>query len=324
MSYQQTKKAGVPKSRYTHDFKFAIEMQSAMGVIDEQIRFGKRFMPARNFMVLLGDVIKNMENGRLDNKYQKKKCGITLPLKTVMKINQIWKIGTPCILTRDPEKPSKIISRVLAFRVDKTVLENQKLVEKIKQYFKQVKLDHLWEFNDKKFRCRYCNSRIFAIMNITMFDQVRDNFAFVFCSNCDYKEKCTVEMKPALEQLNPVRPPTTNPIWREITGTIPVRFAYRNVNIIDLANIGKVVKKYGNISEARFRSQEEINNSIELTQFPSKHYFDTTTRMLFDEWFECKAELASKFDEIIEEDRLSVFAHEPERPKRYTETTPLE
>src|SRR3990167_784942 len=93
-----------------------------------------------------------------------------------------------------------------------------------------------------------------------------------------------IEKNPALKNMKPRRPPTTNPLWCEIRESVPFRYAWEGYNVRDLALLGGFVYKFATGIRPRFTRQEELSDPRYKTRFVSHNYFEIKLQLLFSKW----------------------------------------
>jgi len=140
----------------------------------------------------------------------------------------------------------------------------------------------------------------------------------------DYKG-IEIEKKPAFKLMNPVRDITYNAVWREIRDNVPIRYALEGLDLATLAsNDGGFYKEYADGRFPLFDSYDKIYNSIDSTYFVSKHYFEKTIDILFNEFLTYFNPLFVKMCKLIEEKKTGAGGDESEDKAVQTEVEVVE
>lgn len=108
-----------------------------------------------------------------------------------------------------------------------------------------------------------------------------------------------IDYKPSLSELKPARPPTTNPLWREIRANVPWNVGMKNIPLADLALIGGFVDNFANNKKPKFLSRDQMSSPAYVSGYISKHYFDESMKELFKRWTPLKTKLHMQIKQIV-------------------------
>ena len=138
----------------------------------------------------------------------------------------------------------------------------------------------------------------------------------IFARGFYLDDSLEVEMKPGFRKMNPVRDVTTNPVWREIKQKVPIRYALEGCDLRTLQSQGRFIYQINGIDYPIYTNYDEIYNSVDSTEFPSKNYFDETIDILFQKFLEYFNLLFVQVHGIIEERKTGIdTSHHQERKR---------
>ena len=264
----------IPNSTYVFPDQFDEYVLKQIGIIVGHQGFDNNILMAEAYMKLYPQINLAFKAGLFDNLYTKLKLEKGLTKMATKRLRQIWMYGTLVGITRSEDETTVINREVLYPIEDRYLIINKGTVD-------EMKLEHVWETIDG---CPHCASTKY--IQLTPKD-LNDLFptGVQFCTECGYEEEVEIEKKPSLKEMELVRPRHSSPIWREIQGEVPMRYAHEDIDLVSLAsNDGGFYDDFADGRIPKYNDIKQILTSEDTTAFPSKIYYESSMQLIFDEF----------------------------------------
>lgn len=262
----------IPKTTYNFPDEFAEYVLHQIGIIVGHQGFDNNILLAEALMKLLPQVEIGFQEGKFDNMYTQLKPKIGLNRKYLSRLRQIWIQGTFVAITRNDDE-TIVTNREIIYPIPGVLVlhEGQK---------DELRITNAWSMIDKH------NCGGVRYVQLTPED-LNDLFptGVCFCDSCSFQEEVEIEVKPSLKEMELVRPKHSSPIWREIQGEVPMRYAYEDIDLISMSSPdGGFYNEFADGRIPMYSDIQQILESEDTTSFPSKIYYESSMHLIFDEF----------------------------------------
>jgi hypothetical protein len=264
----------IPNQTYVFPDNFDEYVLKQIGIIVGHQGFDNNILMAEGHMKLYPQINLGFKAGYFDNIWTKTKLDLGLNEVASRRLRQIWRFGTFIAITRN-EDETIVTNREVIYPI------NGKYLVINKDTLNEMKLEHIWETITG---CEKCGGQKYVQLKPEDLDDLFPT-GVKFCVNCGYEEEIEIERKPSLKEMELVRPKHSSPVWREIQGEVPMRYAHEDADLVSLAsNDGGFYDEFADGRKPKFTDIKQILTSEDTTCFPSKVYYESSMQTIFDEF----------------------------------------